>query len=126
MFAKLSGGQLPGLPVPGCGPDRHMSIHSLNHLSAIQCSQVRKRYLNASIIDVRSLLSQTIFDYRTHRLNLFNQTDSSWDVREHHRFVVHVELRRFLRLQTRTVARKSSLGGLYVRVGGLCVCAGRA
>jgi len=30
----------------------------------------------------------------------FNQTDSSWGVREHQRFVVHAELRRFLRHQT--------------------------
>ena len=29
-----------------------------------------------------------------------------------------------IRTHSRTVAMKSSLGGLYVRVGGLCVCAG--
>jgi len=45
-----------------------MSIPSLNHLSAIQCSQARKRYRNASIIDVSSLLNQTNLYYGTHRL----------------------------------------------------------
>jgi len=35
-----------------------MSIPSLNHISTIQCSQVRKRNLNASIIGVSRLSSQ--------------------------------------------------------------------
>jgi len=73
-----------------------MSIPSLNHLSAIQCRQVRKRYRNASIIDVSSLINQSNFHYGTQRLNLFNQTDSSLTVREYQSFVVHVDLRRFL------------------------------
>jgi len=59
-----------------------MSTPSLNHVSNIQCSQVRKMYRNASIIDVNSLLNQLNFDYGSHRLNLFNQTDSSSGVRE--------------------------------------------
>ena len=35
-----------------------MSIPSLNHISTIQCSQVRKRYRNASIIHISSLSTQ--------------------------------------------------------------------
>jgi len=31
-----------------------MSMPSLNHISAIQCSQVTKRYRNAGIIDVNT------------------------------------------------------------------------
>jgi len=36
-----------------------MSLPSLNHISTIQCSQVRKRYRNASIIDVSGLFNQS-------------------------------------------------------------------
>jgi len=36
-----------------------MSLPSLNHISTIQCSQVRKRYWNASIIDVSGLFNQS-------------------------------------------------------------------
>jgi len=54
-----------------------MSKSSLNHISAIQCSQVRIWYSNASIIDVSSIFNQSNFHYGTHRLNLFSQTDSS-------------------------------------------------
>jgi len=62
-----------------------MSIPSPNHISTIQCSQVRKRYRNASIVDVGSVFIQSNFHYGTHRLNLFNETDSSWGVREYQR-----------------------------------------
>jgi len=86
---------------------RLMSTPSLNHLSAIQCSQVKKRYRNASIIDVISLFNQSSFDYGTHRHKLFTQTDSSWGVREYQRFVVRVELRRFLRHRTNGPATAS-------------------
>ena len=65
---------------------RLMSIFSLNHLSAIQCSQVRKRYQNTSITDVSSLFKQSNL-YGTHRLYLFNQTDSNWSVHERQRYV---------------------------------------
>jgi len=77
-----------------------MSIPSLNHISTIQCSQIRKRHRNTSIIDVSSLFNQSNYDYGTHRLNLFNQTDSSRDVRERQMFGLHVERRRFLRHYT--------------------------
>jgi len=40
-----------------------------------------------------------IMHYETHRLNLFNQTDCSWGVHERQRFVLYVDLRRFLRHQ---------------------------
>jgi len=77
-----------------------MSIPSLNHLSAIQCSQVKKRYRNASIIEFSSLFNQSNLYHGTPRLNLFNQTDSSWGVHECQRFVLYMELRHFLRHQT--------------------------
>jgi len=52
---------------------------SRNHVSAVQYSQVRKRCRNASIIGVSSLVNQSSFDYyRTHHLNSFNETNSSW------------------------------------------------
>jgi len=58
-----------------------------------------------------SLFNQSIFDYRTHRLNLFHQTDSIWGARERQRFVVHmeVELRRFLRHQTNNGPASASI-----------------
>ena len=42
---------------------RLMSIPSLNYISTIQCSQVGKRYRNASVYDVHSLFNKSNFDY---------------------------------------------------------------
>ena len=50
---------------------RFMSIPSLNHLSTIQCIQVRKRNRNAIIIDVGSLSSQNSIMERTALPNRF-------------------------------------------------------
>jgi len=86
-----------------------MSIPSLNHISTIQCSQVRKRNLNASIIGVSRLFNQSNFDHGTQGPNLFNQTDSSLSVRENQRLVVHVALRRFLRHLTRNGPATASI-----------------
>jgi len=52
------------------------------------------------MLALSSLFNQSLFGCRTHRLNLFNQTDCSWGVREYQKFVVHVERRRFLRHRT--------------------------
>jgi len=59
-----------------------MSIPLLNHISSIQCSQVRKRYRNASIFDVIGLFYQSNFDYGTHRLNLLQIPVGAWRISE--------------------------------------------
>jgi len=88
-----------------------MSITSLNQILAIQC-KVRKRYRNASIIDVNSLFNQSNFEYGTHHLDLFNQTDSSWVVRKRTRFVMLVGLRQFVQPQTKMSLRLSGASAI--------------
>jgi len=50
-----------------------MSKPSLNHVSVIKCSQIRKSCRNSSIIGVGSLVNQSDLDHRTHHLNLCNK-----------------------------------------------------
>jgi len=48
-------------------------------------------------------------NYGTQRLNLFNRTNSSWGVRKHQTFGLHVELRRFVRHQTNNEPATASI-----------------